>query len=73
MYETKFPVINSQIEYADMNGEVTLSDCIKLAITHHPAIMSAISNSEIYKSRIGQAWSNFFPTLSASMISSVEK
>lgn len=65
MYETKFPVINSQIEYADMNGEVTLSDCIKLAITHHPAIMSAISNSEIYKSRVGQAWSNFFPTLSA--------
>lgn len=45
MYETKFPVINSQIEYADMNGEVTLTDCIKLAITHHPAIMSAISNS----------------------------
>lgn len=65
MYETKFPVINSQIEYADMNGEVTLVDCIKLAITHHPAIMSAISNSEIYKSRIGQAWSNYFPTISA--------
>ncbi len=65
MYETKFPVINSKIEYADMNGEVTLSDCIKLAITHHPTIMSAISNSEIYKSRIGQAWSNYFPTLSA--------
>lgn len=65
MYETKFPVINSHIEYADMNGEVTLSDCIKLAITHHPAIMSAISNSEIYKSRIGQAWSNYFPTLGA--------
>ena len=65
MYETKFPVINSQIEYADMHGEVTLADCIKLAITHHPAIMSAISNSEIYKSRIGQAWSNYFPTLSA--------
>lgn len=65
MYETKFPVINSQIEYADMNGEVSLVDCIKLAITHHPTIMSAISNSEIYKSRIGQAWSNYFPTLSA--------
>lgn len=27
--------------------------------------MSAISNSEIYKSRVGQAWSNYFPTLSA--------
>ena len=65
MYETKFPVINSQIEYADMNGEVTLSDCIKLAITHHPTIMSAISNAEIYKTRVGQAWSNYFPTLSA--------
>lgn len=65
MYETKFPVINSQIEYADMNGEVTLIDCIKLAITHHPTIMSAISNAEIYKTRIGQAWSNYFPTLNA--------
>ena len=49
MYETKFPAINSKIEYTDMNGEVTLSDCIKLAITHHPTIMSAISNAEIYK------------------------
>lgn len=65
MYETKFPVINSQINYSDMNGEVTLSDCIKLAITHHPAIMSAISNAEIYKTRIGQAWSNYFPTINA--------
>ena len=65
MYETKFPVINSQIEYSDMNGEVTLSDCIKLAITHHPTIMSAISNAEIYKTMVGQAWSNYFPTLSA--------
>lgn len=65
MYETKFPVINSQIEYADINGEVSLSDCIKLAISHHPAIMSAISTAEIYKSRVGQAWSNYFPTLNA--------
>lgn len=65
MYETKFPVINSKIEYADINGEVSLSDCIKLAISHHPAIMSAISNAEIYKSRVGQAWSNYFPTLNA--------
>ena len=65
MYETKFPEINSQIEYTQMNGEVSLSDCIKLAITHHPTIMSAISNSEIYKTRIGQAWSNYFPTIGA--------
>ena len=65
MYETKFPAINSKIEYSQMNGEVTLSDCIKLAITHHPTIMSAISNAEIYKTMVGQAWSNYFPTLSA--------
>lgn len=65
MYETKFPAINSGISYADMNGEVSLSDCIKLAITHHPTIMSAISNAEIYKTKIGQAWSNYFPTMSA--------
>ena len=65
MYETKFPEINSQIEYTEMNGEVTRSDCIKLAITHHPTIMSAISNAEIYKTRIGQAWSNYFPTIGA--------
>lgn len=65
MYETKFPVIDSKIEYSEMNGEVTLVDCIRLAITHHPTIMSAISNAEIYKSKVGQAWSNYFPTLGA--------
>ena len=67
MYETKFPAITSQIEYSEMNGEVTLNDCIKLAITHHPSIVSAISNSEIYKTRIGQAWSNYFPTIGAGL------
>lgn len=65
MYETKFPAINSTITYSEMNGEVTLADCIKLAITHHPSIMSALSNAEIYKTRIGQAWSNYFPTIGA--------
>ena len=70
MYETKFPVIDSKIEYADM-GPVTLADCIKLAITHNPTIMAAISNSEIYKSRIGQAWSNYFLTLSAGVSYSI--
>ena len=67
MYETKFPAINSHIEYTQMNGEVTLSDCIKLAISHHPAIVSAISNAQIYESRIGQAWANYFPTINAGL------
>jgi len=69
MYETKFPVIDSKINYndTDIPSEVTLNDCIKLAITHNPAIMSAISSSEIYKSRVGQAWSKYFPTFSAGL------
>ncbi len=65
MYETKFPIIDSKIDYNNLPEEVTLEDCIKLAITHNPLIMSAISNAEIYKSRVGQAWSNYFPTFSA--------
>ena len=67
MYETKFPIIDSKIDFNDVTvpQEVSLDDCIKLAITHHPTIMAAISNAEIYKSRVGQAWSNYFPTFSA--------
>ncbi len=65
MYETKFPEITSRIEYTEGLKDVTLEDCIKLALSNHPAIMSAISNAEIYKTRIGQAWSNYFPTLGA--------
>lgn len=68
MYETKFPVIDSKINYNESEpipSEVSLKDCIKLAITHHPTIMAAISNAEIYKSRVGQAWANYFPTISA--------
>ena len=67
MYETKFPELTSKIEYSTLNGEVTLADCIKLAISNHPAIVSAISNAEIYESRIGQAWSGYFPTISAGL------
>lgn len=69
MYETKFPIIDSKINIDVANEnlpeEVSLDDCIKLAITHHPIIMSAISNADIYKSRIGQAWSKYFPKITA--------
>lgn len=65
MYETKFPAITSKIEYTEGIKEVTLEDCIKLALNNHPSIMSAMSNSEIYKTKIAQAWSNYFPTLGA--------
>lgn len=68
MYESKFPVIESNINFYDttnLPSEVSLEDCIKLAINHNPTIMSAISNAEIYKTKIGQAWSNYFPKFSA--------
>lgn len=42
---------------------VNVDDCIKIALANHPAIRSSKSSSEIYKSRIAQAWSNYFPQI----------
>ncbi len=42
-----------------------VDECVKIALEKHPLIQSAMSNAEIYKSKIAQAWSNFFPTFSA--------
>ncbi len=39
----------------------TLDDCIKIAIEYNPRIKSAIYDAQAYKSKIGQAWSNYFP------------
>ncbi len=47
------------------NKIIEVNDCVKIALEHHPAIKSAMSNAEIYKSRIAQAWANYFPTFSA--------
>lgn len=47
------------------NKIIEVNDCVKIALEHHPLIHLAMSNSEIYKSRIAQAWANYFPTLSA--------
>lgn len=47
------------------NKIIEVNDCVKLALEHHPSIHVAMSNAEIYKSKIAQAWSNYFPTLSA--------
>ena len=42
---------------------LSLDDCIKMALENNPTIMSSIANSKIYKTKIGQAWSNFFPQI----------
>ncbi len=49
----------------ETNKIIEVDECVKLALEHHPAIKSAMSNAEIYKSKIAQAWANYFPTFSA--------
>ncbi len=44
---------------------ISVDNCVKLALENHPVIKVAMSNAEIYKSKIAQAWANYFPTLSA--------
>lgn len=43
----------------------TLNDCIENAIKYNPAIQASIFNEDVYKSKIGQAWANYFPAISA--------
>ena len=43
----------------------SLEDCINIAISNNPEIRASIYNEAAYKSKIGQAWANYFPTISA--------
>ena len=45
--------------------KISLRDCIGIAIAKHPSVISAQINTEIYKSRIVQAWAAYFPNFSA--------
>ncbi len=55
-----------QVPYTnDIHSVFTLSDCVENAIKYNPAIQASIFNEDVYKSRIGQAWANFFPEISA--------
>jgi outer membrane protein TolC len=51
----------------NINKIIEVDDCVKLALENHPAIKVAMSNADIYKSRIAQAWANYFPTFSAGL------
>ena len=44
-----------------------MNDCIENAIKYNPAIQASIYNEEASKTRIGQAWANFFPSISAGL------
>ena len=43
---------------------MSLEECIKLALLNNPSIQAAMSDRDVYKTKIGQAWSKYFPQLS---------
>ena len=43
----------------------SLKDCIEIAMLHNPAIRASLYNEDVYKSKIGQAWSSYFPQIAA--------
>lgn len=60
-----------EIEQPPYTNEVhsvfTLNDCIENAMKYNPAIQASVFNEEVYKSRVGQAWANYFPVISAGL------
>jgi outer membrane protein TolC len=60
--------VNNQDEEILLTNEthsiLTLEDCINNAIKYNPTIRASIFNDEAYKTQIGQAWANYFPTIS---------
>ena len=44
---------------------VSVDDCVKIALENNPTILSQLISKDIYKNKIAQAWSNYFPKLNA--------
>lgn len=51
----------------EIHSAFSLKDCVEVAIANNPSIRASIYNEEAYKSKIGQAWANYFPTIDASL------
>ena len=59
---------NTSVEYNnEVHSVFSLKDCINIAVEHNPSIRSSIYTEQIYQSKIGQAWSNFFPKISGGL------
>lgn len=57
-----------QLPYTnEVHSVFTLEDCINNAIKYNPSIWAAIYNAEAYKTRVGQAWANYFPSISVGL------
>lgn len=54
---------HSEVASENIGQIVTVDDCVKIALASHPSIVSAKSSAEIYKTKIAQAWSAFFPQI----------
>ena len=49
----------------DIHSVFSLQDCVNIAVKYNHSIKAAIYNEDVYKSKIGQVWSSYFPTLTA--------
>lgn len=49
------------------NHIISVDDCVKIALENNPSILSQLISKDIYKNKIAQAWSNYFPTISAGL------
>ena len=58
--------IDDRAKYTnDIYSVFSLDDCVRIAIEYNPAIQASFYNQDAYKSRIGQAWANYFPSINA--------
>jgi len=51
----------------EVHSVFTLENCINNAIKYNPGIQASIYNEEAYKTKITQAWANYFPSISAGL------
>ena len=49
------------------NRIISVDDCVRIALENNPTILSQLLSKDIYKNRIAQAWSNYFPKLNAAL------
>lgn len=58
--------VQEEIKYTnDLHSVFSLKDCIDIAIQYNPSIRASIYDEDVYKSKIGQAWANYFPSIDA--------
>ena len=66
--DKKTPANEVKTEYTnDVHSVFTLKDCIEVAISNSPDIRASIYNEMAFKTKIAQAWANYFPKISAGL------